>query len=137
MTEDEIRAAIAADPALRALVPDTHAIATALSVGRVRYEKTEIGVGTVIEVMGLATANAVLDVIYSATDYRHVKPLLDQGRLRLDSQFVRAALQNMVAAGLLTQPQCDALLSRAQAPDPVSEFAVRLAIYNDDGSMRV
>lgn len=52
------------------------------------------------------------------------------------SPFVRAALQEMVP-GLLTQPQCDALLSRAQVPDPVSEFAVRLAIYNDDGSMKV
>lgn len=136
MTEDEIRAAIVADPALQALVPDTTAIATQLSAGRVRYEPTEIGVGTIIEALGLATANAVLDVIYSAPDYRHVKPLLDQSRLRLDSPFVRAALQEMVP-GLLTQPQCDALLSRAQVPDPVSEFAVRLAIYNDDGSMKV
>ena len=56
MTADEIRAAIAADPALQALVPDTQAIAAALSVGRTRYVETQIGVGTIIEVLGLAAA---------------------------------------------------------------------------------
>lgn len=136
MTPDEIRAAIAADPALQALVPDTQAIADALSVGRTRYVETQIGVGTIIEVLGLATANAVLDVVYSAPDYRHVKPLLDQGRLRLDSAFVRSALQSMVPA-LLTQEQRDALVARAAVSDPVNEYNVRVAIYNDDGSLRV
>lgn len=136
MTHDEIRAAIAADEVLQALVPDTEALADALSAGRTRFVHTEIGVGTIIEVLGLATANAVLDVIYSAQDYRHVKPLLDQGRLRLDSAFVRATLQAMVPA-LLTQVQCDALLARAQVTDPVSEFDVRCAIFNDDGTLRV
>lgn len=136
MTHDEIRAAIAADEVLQALVPDTVALATALSAGRTRFAHTEIGVGTIIEVLGLTTANAVLDVIYSTQDYRHVKPLLDQGRLRLDSPFVRATLQAMVPA-LLTQVQCDALLARAQVPDPISEFDVRCAIFNDDGTLRV
>lgn len=137
MTADEIRSAITADPALQALVPDTHAIAAALSVGYVRYEKTEIGVGTLIEVLGLATANEVLDVVYSTPDYRHVKPLLDQGRLRLDNQFVRDALQGMVVVGVLTQAQRDALVARAQVAAQVDEYAVRVAIYNDDGSLKV
>lgn len=136
MTPEEIRAAISADPALQALVPDTQAIADALSVGRTRYVETQIGVGTIIEVLGFATANAVLDVIYSAPDYRHVKPLLDQGRLHLDSPFVRGALQAMVPA-LLTQEQRDALVARAAVSDPVNEYDVRMAIYNDDGSLRV
>lgn len=136
MTPEEIRAAISADPALQALVPDTQAIADALSAGRTRYVETQVGVGTIIEVLGLATANAVLDVIYSAPDYRHVKPLLDQGRLRLDSQFVRGALQSMVPA-LLTQEQRDALVARAAVADPVDEYNVRIAVYNDDGSLRV
>lgn len=136
MTPEEIRAAISADPALQALVPDTQAIADALSAGRTRYVETQIGVGTIIEVLGLATANAVLDVIYSAPDYRHVKPLLDQGRLRLDSAFVRGALQAMVPS-LLTQEQRDSLVARSAAPDPVGEYDVRMAIYNDDGSLRV
>lgn len=135
MTPDEIRAAISADPALQVLVPDTQAIADALSAGRTRYVETQIGVGTIIEELGLTTANTVLDVIYSAPDYRHVKPLLDQGRLRLDSPFVRGALQAMVPA-LLTQEQRDALVSRAAVAAPVSEYDVRCAIYADDGTLR-
>ena len=137
MTADEIRAAIAADPALQALVPDTQAIAAALSVGRTRYVETQIGVGSIIEVLGLAAANPVLDALYASPDYRHVKPLLDQGRLRLDVVAQAGMLQPLVTGGLLTQAQLDALVARAKEPDPVDEYAVRMALYNDDGSLRV
>ncbi len=137
MTADEIRAAIAADPALQALVPDTKAIAAALSVGRTRWKHTEIGVGTIIEVLGLAAANPVIDALYASPDYRHIKPLLDQGRLRLDVVAQAGMLQPLVTGGLLTQAQLDALIARAKEPAPVDEYAVRVAIYNDDGSLRV
>ena len=137
MTADEIRAAIAADPALQALVPDTQAIAAALSVGRTRYVETQIGVGTIIEVLGLAAANPVLDALYAAPDYRHVKPLLDQGRLRLDTVAQAGMLQPLVTGGLLPQVQLDALVARAKKPAPVAEYDVRMAIYNDDGSLKV
>lgn len=137
MTPDEIRAALSADPALQALVPDTQAIADALSAGRTRWKHTDIGVGTIIEVLGLAAANPVLDALYASPDYRHVKPLLDQGRLRLDVVSQAGMLQPLVTGGLLTQAHHDALVARAKEPDPVDEYAVRVAIYNDDGSLRV
>lgn len=137
MTADEIRAAIAADPALQALVPDSQAIADALSAGRTRWKHTDIGVGTIIEVLGLAAANPVLDALYASPDYRHVKPLLDQGRLRLDVVAQAGMLQPLVTGGLLTQAQLDALVARAKEPAPVDEYAVRVAIYNDNGSLRV
>ena len=137
MTADEIRAAIAADPALQALVPDTQAIADALTVGRTRWKLTDIGVGTIIEVLGLAAANPVLDALYASPDYRHVKPLLDQGRLRLDVVAQAGMLQPLVTGGLLTQAQLDALIARAKEPAPVDEYQVRVAIYNDNGSLRV
>ena len=137
MTADEIRTAIAADPALQALVPDSQALADALSVGRTRWKHTDIGVGTIIEVRGLAAANPVLDALYASPDYRHVKPLLDQGRLRLDVVAQAGMLQPLVTGGLLTQAQLDALVARAKEPAPVDEYAVRVAIYNDDGSLRV
>ena len=137
MTADEIRAAIAADPALQALVPDTQAIAAALSVGRTRYVETQIGVGTIIEVLGLAAANPVLDALYASPDYRHVKPLLDQGRLRLDVVAQAGMLQPLVTGGLLTQAQLDALIARAEEADPVDEYQVRIAIhYNADGTRK-
>lgn len=137
MTADEIRAAIAADPALQALVPDSQAIAAALSVGRTRWKHTDIGVGTIIEVLGLAAANPVLDALYASPDYRHVKPLLEQGRLRLDVVAQAGMLQPLVAGGLLTQVQLDALVARAKEPAPVDEYAVRVAIhYNADGTRK-
>ena len=136
MTAEEIRAAIAADPALQALVPDTVALAAALSVGRTRYVETQIGAGTIIEVLGLAVANPVLDALYAAPDYRHVKPLLDQGRLRLDAVAKAGMLQPLVTSELLTQAQLDALVARAKEPAPVDEYDVRMAIYNDDGSLK-
>lgn len=137
MTHDEIRAAISADPALQALVPDTQAIADALSTGRTRYVETHIGVGTIIEVLGIAAANPVLDALYASPDYRHVKPLLDQGRLRLDVVAQAGMLQPLVTGGLLTQAQLDALIARAKEAAPVAEYDVRMAIYNDDGSLKV
>lgn len=137
MTPDEIRAAISADPALQALVPDTQAIADALSVGRTRWKHTEIGVGTIIEVLGLSAANPVLDALYAAPDYRHVKPLLDQGRLRLDVVAQAGVLPPLVTGELLTQAQLDTLIALAKEPAPVAEYDVRVAIYNDDGSLRV
>ena len=137
MTADEIRAAIAADPALQALVPDSQAIADALSVGRTRWKHTDIGVGTIIEVLGLAAANPVLDALYASPDYRHVKPLLDQGRLRLDVVGQAGMLQPLVTGGLLTQAQLDALIARAKEADPVDEYQVRVAIhYNADGTRK-
>ena len=137
MTPDEIRAAISADPALQALVPDTQAIADALSAGRTRWKPTDIGVGTIIEVLGLAAANPVLDALYASPDYRHVKPLLEQGRLRLDSVAQAGMLQPLVTSELLTQAQLDALVARAKEPAPVDEYDVRMAIHNDDGSLKV
>ena len=137
MTDEEIRAAITADSALQALVPDTVALAAALSVGRTRYVETNIGAGTIIEVLGLAAANPVLDALYAAPDYRHVKPLLDQGRLRLDAVAQAGMLQPLVTGGLLTQAQLDALIARAKEAAPVAEYDVRMAIYNDDGSLKV
>lgn len=137
MTANEIRAAIAADPALQALVPDTQAIADALSQGRTRWKRTDIGVGTIIEVLGLAAANPVLDALYASPDYRHVKPLLEQGRLRLDVVAQAGMLHPLVTGGLLTQAQLDALIARAKEADPVDEYQVRVAIhYNADGTRK-
>lgn len=136
LRKEEIRELIRNDANLLALLPNSEAIAEEISKNRVTYVPTEIGTGTIIEVLGFEVGNQVLDVIYSHPTYRHVVSLLNQGTLRLDSLFVRTALQNMVP-DLLTQEQKDLLVSRAQVPDPVSEYEVRCAIFNDDGSIGV
>lgn len=137
MTADEIRAAIAARPELLALVPDTFALAAALSQGRTKLVPTEIGNGTILEAIGLSAGNALLDVINTAPDFRHVKPLIEQGRLRLDSALVLGTLQSLVAATVITQAHADALVARATAPDPVTEYEVRAAIRSADGVLLV
>lgn len=137
MTLDEIRAAIAASAELQALVPDTVALAGALSVGRKEFVPTEIGKGTIIETLGLGVANGLIDAVLATADYRHVKELLEQGRLRLDIVAHAGMLQPLVSGGVLTQPQLDALVARAQVDEPIPEFDVRRAIYADDGSLLV
>lgn len=129
MTHAEILAAIAASPELQALAAagDTQGIADVLSVGRTKFVPTEIGNGTILEVLGLAKGNALIDLINTHTDFRHVKPLVEQGRLRLDTVLVRATLQSLVPA-VLTQGEADALVSRATTLDPVTHTEVGAAL---------
>ena len=112
---------------------DTQAIAAALSVGRTRPSTREIGNGTILEVLGLAAGNALLDAINNAPDFRHVKPLVEQGRLIVGSPLVAVSLAGMVSGKVITQADADKLLAIAVEPDPVSEFDVRRAVWSDAG----
>jgi hypothetical protein len=137
MSQDDILFLIRNTPSLLELVPDTKAIADAISDKRTKLVKTEAGVGTILEVLGIDTGNALLDIVYNVADFRYVKPLIEQGRLRLDSPFVISFIEKFTQEGLLTEDQRDSLLSKAKEADPVSEFDIRVAIYNDDGSLRI
>lgn len=106
---------------------DDGAIAAALSVGRTKLVPTEIGNGTILETIGLTAGNSLLDVLNTAPDFRYVKPLLEQGRLRVDSGLVRATLDTLVPS-VLTQAQADALKNLALVPDPVSSQDVAKAL---------
>lgn len=134
--QTQLRAEIAASPTLKAMAPDTQAIADSMSAGRMKFVATEVGNGTILEVLGLDVGNALLDLIYTNATFKYVKPMVEQGRLRLDSQLVRATLQSLVGTAL-TQAQADALIAKAQVADPVSEFDVRCAIFNDNGTLAV
>jgi hypothetical protein len=94
-------------------------IAALVSVGRTRPSSTEIGNGTILEVLGLTLGTQVLDVINSTPAYKYVVPLLEQGRLLIGSVVAQAAVQAFVPA-LLTQAQADSLKSLGIAPAPVS-----------------
>jgi len=128
MTPQEIRDAIEASPELQALKNDDVAISAALSVGRTKVVPTEIGNGTILEAIGLTAGNALLDVLNTAPDFRHVKPLIEQGRLRLDSPLVIGTLGALVASGVLTQENADVLAARARVPDVVTPQQVSDAI---------
>jgi hypothetical protein len=113
---------------------DFDAIAAAVSVGRTKPSTREIGNGTILEVLGLATGNALLDVVNTVPDFRYVKPLVEQGRLTVGSTLVQATVQSLVPMGVLTQPQADALCALGFDPDPVTALQVNQALVSDDGT---
>lgn len=123
---DEI---LALDPALLATRDDA-AIAAAASAGRTRLVKTEIGNGLILETIGLASGNTLLDFLASQEDFRHVRPLLEQGRLDVSSTLVRGALDGFAQGGVITQAEADALKALAEQPDPITEYDVRCAMYD-------
>jgi hypothetical protein len=102
------------------------AVATYLSGLRPKkLAPTEIGNGSILDTMGLAVGNALLDAIHGNASYKYVVTLLDQGRLRLDSALVQGTLTAMVGQPLstamtLAQPSVDALNALALVADPVT-----------------
>lgn len=107
---------------------NVQAIAEIVSIGRKKLVPTECGAGTILEVLGITAGNALLDVIYNMPEFRYVKPLVEQGRLRLDSPLTIASLQALVGT-VLTQAQADALKARAELPDPIRREQVTAALY--------
>lgn len=95
-------------------------IAALVSAGRTRPSAREIGNGTILETIGLQYGNAMLDVIYNDANFRHVKPLLEQGRLIVGSPLVVQTINGMVAGGVIPSAAGDALLALTVEPAPVS-----------------
>ena len=113
---------------------DFDAIAAAVSIGRTKQSAREIGNGTILEVLGLTVGNALLDVVNSVPDFRHVKPLVEQGRLTVGSALVQSTVQALVPMGVLKQSEADALCALGFDPDPVTALQVNQALVSDDGT---
>jgi len=113
---------------------DCQALADLLSVGRTRGNDREVGYGTIIEAIGVAAGNQLIDFIQAQPDMRHVRPLLEQGRLRIGSALVQTSLQAFVGAGAVTQADADALCALGQEPDPLTAQQVGEALFHPDGS---
>lgn len=161
MTPQQIRDAIDADPALLALVPDTEALAAALSAGRkVRNPATKytsLGMAERFPALGglpgpLACELALQKLEGFATAARQsadpaTKLLgatiarqmthLTGGGMAIGSPAITAMLSIVVGAGALTQAEADALQDVAAVDAPVSEYEVRAAIFADDGTLLV
>jgi hypothetical protein len=133
-----LREDILTNPACAAAVAekDCEAIAAVMSAGRKRGNAREIGNGTILEVLGLATGNALLDAINATPDFRYVKMLLDQGRLKIGSQLVQDALDGFVNAELLTVAQGAALQALGLEDYPYTPQEVAEALFNPDGSLK-
>lgn len=106
---------------------DEAAISRVLSVGRTRPSTLEIGNGTVLEILGIADANAFLDVVAGNASFRYVKPLLDQGRLKIGSPLVQATIKSMVPT-VISQVHADALCALGVTDDVVSPHDISIAL---------
>lgn len=142
MNAADIRAAFAADPALVQMIPDWQGIADALSAGRTKFVHSPAGKGDVITLIGFDVGNAFCDVIDANPAFRHVKHLLQDGKMDVGLPITRAMIQSMVgqelAEGIVfSQEHASTLYALAMQPDPVGEYDIRRAVYNDDGSLAI
>lgn len=131
-----LRATARANPECAAplAAKDCAALALILSAGRTRSSATEIGYGTILEVIGIAAGNQLIDFIKGNPDLRHVVPLLEQGRLRIGSPVTQAAVQSFVAAGAVSQGNADKLCALGCEPDQLTLQDVAEALFHPDGS---
>lgn len=148
MTYDEIRAAIGASPELQALVPDTQALAMhpTFSANKVVAEYWLTDRGLVADLVTLTGTTAMSDSVLNKLDAaaassRSVQTIVN--RLYNDTRGINFGdpatvdwFQSMTPA-VFTEAERDALVSLALQPSPVSEFDIRRAIFNDNGSLKV
>lgn len=157
LTPDQLAALIAQDPALvalaRATPPDTAGIAVALSAGRTEVRSRLVTARTVIRELGPAGGAALWKLRafgesastladnpqafgLAANVWWGMQFPVAEGIDVGDAQ-ARALLDACAEAGVITAVERDALKSLAVQPAPISEWDVRCAILNDDGSLRV
>jgi hypothetical protein len=136
MTKVEIYEAVNGNATLVAMLPDTQAIASALSVGRVDTRETLIGEGTFMNVVGAQTGADLLDAMDELAKTNNVlrrgMKLLYSGNLDVALPSTRGMLD-----ALLPVEAATALKALAEYTVPVSEFDVRCALLNNDGTWRV
>ncbi|MFC5548190.1 hypothetical protein [Massilia aerilata] len=113
---------------------DCAALAALLSVGRTHPSATEVGNGTILATIGIDAGNSLLDHIGSDPSMRHVKPLLEQGRLKVGSPVAQGAIRAFATANVITQSQADALCALGVEPDPLTAQDVADALFNPDGT---
>lgn len=141
MTPSEIRTAINADPAILALVPDTHAIADVLSAGRTRIGNLsahDIRQYLMLVDLLLPIEASNSPACKAAARAMDVFPIFDLTNPMIAGK-ISQVLDGLVADELIpdfTETHKATILSLAQVPDPISTLDVTLAIYNDDGSLK-
>lgn len=110
---------------------DCNYIAAEMSVGRVRIIQTEIGKGKILAVLGLTDGNALLDLVDSNQDFRHVKQLVANGWLDVGDPAVRAMIDQICSPANAAK-----LKALAEIPDPLFATDIADALYHPDGSMK-
>jgi hypothetical protein len=117
---DEIIAAGVANPTIQGYIDNQEhgLLAAALSVARTAPRETAIGIGTILDTLGVSAGNSFLDVINSVTDYRWIKIVVNNGKFDISKPLSQGSVQAMVP-DIITQPQADALIALGRAPATV------------------
>lgn len=138
MTPQEIRDAIVADPAIHALVPDTEALAVALSEGRMKVVSTIGSYALILATVpdGGALLNVMETVAGQSPTWKWAWQSLKDGRFDFGLPQAISGWDDLANVGATTD-QITALKKIPLVPDPVGEFEVRCAIYAPDGSLLV
>lgn len=138
MTPQEIRDAIVADPAIHALVPDTEALAVALSAGRTKVVSTLGSYALILATVpdGGGLLNIMEMVAGQSPTWKWAWKSLQDGRFDFGLPQAISGWDALAEVGA-TEAQIAALKAIPLVPDPVGEFEIRCAIYAPDGSLLV
>ena len=116
---------------------DEGAIAAAVSAGRTQLVDMLIGYGTVLDVLGPVEGAAVLDALEAAAvsvpAIKWAMKLLDRGELDVSKASTRGQIDALTGT-ILTPTQAAAIKALAERPDPVSEYDVRCAMWDEHGN---
>jgi hypothetical protein len=99
-----------------------------LSAGRTRSKERLIGIGTVLETLGMADGTAFLGFIESQTSLKYVWKLIERADLNMASPLVTQSLSDFVQAGVITQANANKLIALGVEPAPVTFAEVAKAL---------
>lgn len=137
MSIEQIRSYVSTTPSVKGMLPDTKGIADTLSVGRVKLEKTKIGIGDIIRSIGLSRGNQFIDAFKGDLESKYLCALLDRDNLDVSDANVRTKISEFVSLGKLTAQELSSILSLAEIPDPIDETDVKKAIWSDSGELMI
>lgn len=116
------------------MIPDTEAMSHYINTHYKEPDNTiRIGIGTVLDTLGLVSGNQLLDAIKNTPDYRYAWYLLEQGSLDINSPLVEQALSLLVQAEVILQSDKDKLLDVGMKPVNVSTSDISRLIWDDNG----
>ena len=125
ITKSQILAAVA--PEL-IVTKDESAIAAAFASTLEQVPlKTEIGVGTILDVMGLDAGNSFLDVIFTQPQFRYIKLVIEAGKLDVSLTSVRDHIDQLSSLGVMSAESAAALKALGRQPATVSAYDVAMA----------
>lgn len=146
---DDLRSEILADPDLLALLPDSEAIAAALPP-RITIGEAFVTERGVVAALGIEPGEAFLKALEDFAESTAEHPLathrpairrqiawLKRDGIDVGSTPARVMISALVTTGVLNEAAADTILRLAEVHTQVTEFEVRQAIWNDDGSQAV